>query len=125
MPGTTQELFRIKKRTVGNNAVTYADIENQGDTAFDSTFSISDTKKFFTIPQLISELSSWAATFTFEVDAAGIIGAAQGGGPNIAAGAGIRWLLVDITASGQLILKCASDFLNLLSIRPNTVCRSG
>ena len=117
MPGTTQELFRIKKRIVGNNAVTYADIENLGDTAFDSTFSISDTKKFFTIPQLISELSAWASTFTFEVDAAGIIGGAQGGGPDIVAGAGVRWLLVDITASGQLILKCASTFLNHFVIK--------
>ena len=71
-----------------------------------TTFSISDTKKFFTIPQLISELSAWAATFTFEVDAAGIIGAAQGGGPDIVAGAGVRWLLVDITASGTNFEMC-------------------
>ena len=116
-PGTTQELFRIKMRVVGAGATTYADIENNGDTAFDSTFSISDTKKFFSIPQLISELSAWASTFTFQVDAAGVVGANQGGGANIVAGAAIRWLLVDVTASGQLILKCGSDFLNHFIIK--------
>ena len=116
-PGTAQELFRIKMRVVGAGATTYADIENNGDTAFDSTFSISDTKKFFSIPQLISELSAWASTFTFQVDAAGIVAANQGGGANIAPGAAIRWLLVDVTASGQLILKCGSDFLNHFIIK--------
>ena len=39
------------------------------------------------------------------------------GGANIPAGSAIRWLLVDITASGQLILKCASDFLNHFIIK--------
>ena len=116
-PGTVAELFRIKMRVLGNGAVTYVDIENLADTAFDSTFSITKTKKFFTIPQLISELSAWAASFTFQVDVAGVLGLAQGGGPNIPPGAAVRWLLVDITASGQLILKCASDFLNHFIIK--------
>ena len=116
-PGTDTELFRIKKRILGAGATTFVDIENLADTAFDSTFSITDTKKIFTIPQLISELSAWAASFTFQVDEAGVVGLAQGGGPNIAAGAAVRWLLIDITASGQLILKCASDFLNHFIIK--------
>ena len=116
-PGTVKELFRIKMRVVGGGATTYADIENNGDTAFDTTFSITDTKKFFTIPQLISELSAWASSFTFQVDEAGVTANLQGGGANIPAGSAIRWLLVDITASGQLILKCASDFLNHFIIK--------
>ena len=116
-PGTVAELFRIKMRVLGNGAVTYVDIENLADTAFDSTFSITDTTKFFTIPQLISELSAWAASFTFQVDALGVIGLAQVGGADILPGAAVRWLLVDITASGQLILKCASDFLNHFIIK--------
>ena len=48
-PGTVAELFRIKMRVVGAGATTYVDIENNGDTAFNSTFSITDTKKIFTI----------------------------------------------------------------------------
>ena len=49
-PGTTQELFRIKKRFLGAGNTTFADIEVNGDTLFDSTFGINDTRKFFSIP---------------------------------------------------------------------------
>ena len=126
-PGTTQELFRIKWRIVGNGAVTYADIENSNVVVnaanLDTTFNISDTKKFFSIPQIISELSAWAGTFSKEIDGVGVSAAAQGGGVgnpgvvDIPANSGTRWLYVDITASGHLILKCASDFLNHFIIK--------
>jgi hypothetical protein len=124
-PGTTQELFSIRYRAVGNGAVTYADIQGpQGTVAnVDTTFSISDTKKFFSIPQMISELSAWAGTFSAQIDAVGVTAANQGAGANnpgvvdIAANSGTRWLYVDITASGHLILKCASDFLNHFIIK--------
>ena len=126
-PGTTQELFRIKWRIVGNGAVTYADIENSNVVVnaanLDTTFNISDTKKFFSIPQMISELSAWASTFSAEIDAVGVTAVNQGGGAgnpgvvDIPANSATRWLYVDITASGHLILKCASDFLNHFIIK--------
>ena len=116
-PGTTQEFFRIKQRIVGAGNTTFADIEINGNTAFDSTFGINDTRNFFSIPQLISELSAWGGTFTEEVELAGVLAANHGGGANIAAGAGVRWLFIDITAGGNLILKVSSDFLNHFLIK--------
>ena len=62
----------------------------------------------------VAALSTFANTFSQLQDAAGIVGAQHGGGPDIAAGAqeqeGVPYLKIGIDASGRLKFSGVSGF---------------
>ena len=110
-PGTNDALITIKKRHLGTTvaALPNADVS--------PTFGISDNgAKYHDSTTFIAALSTYANSFSTELDAVGITAAAHGGGADIAAGdqgnEGMPYLKIGIDASGRLQITGVAQFWN-------------
>ena len=114
-PDVLNTLITIKKRRVG---LALAALPNAN---VSPTFGISPiTQRYFDVSSLIAGLSQFANTFSTLQDAAGITGAAHGGGPNILPDAmqqdGTQYLKIGLDASGRLKFEGVSFFWNHFTI---------
>jgi hypothetical protein len=120
-PTTTNTLFRIRKRVVGQTQAQVGDDDNN------SAFIISPIRRFFTIAEFISRLSYFASTFSELQDAIGVVNvAAQGGQPatyHVQPNSQTRYLYLDITESGQVVFKASSHFINHFTIEVSPMAK--
>ena len=102
-PQTTQLLFRICVRTTGNTLV--QTLGNPIHPNLNGSLSVLPDRKFYNVPEFISDIANWASTYTHLQDAQGVL---NGPGPNT----DHRYLYMNVNAGGRLVLKTSSDFLN-------------
>jgi hypothetical protein len=114
-PSTADTLFQIKKRTLGN---TIANLQNDDN---NSAFVISPIRKFYTLAEFVTRLSYFASTFSELQDQIGVPDGA--GGFHVNPQQNTRYLYVDITGSGQVVLKASSQFLNHFVIQVSPMAK--
>ena len=110
-PGTSDTLITIKKRTLVGG--TLANINNA---EVSPTFSIlPNGAKYHDVTTFIAALSTYANTFSQQLDTAGIVAAEHGGGADIPAGAQANqtpYLKIGIDPSGRLEIQGIAQFWN-------------
>ena len=111
-PATDEVILRIRKRTIGvlYNATTDAAVNT-------NTFQITPNgSKYYDVTSFIAALSTFANTFSEELDAVGIDAATHGGGNNVVAGHmagdGTPYLKIGMDASGRLEIEGVAQFWN-------------
>jgi hypothetical protein len=115
LPTTTDTLFQIKKRIVGNTLAQLVNDDNN------SSFVIAPQRKFFTLAEFVSRLSYFASTFSELQDAIGVPNGA--GGFHVAPNLQTRYLYLDVTESGQVVFKASNHFINHFTIQVSDMAK--
>ena len=111
-PATDEVILNIRKRLVGSTltATTNANVNTH-------TLQITPNgAKYYDVTSFIAALSTFANTFSQELDAVGINAATHGGGANIVAGhmanEGTPYLKIGMDASGRIEVEGVAQFWN-------------
>ena len=109
-PGTNDTLITIKKRTL------LGTLANTVNAEVSPEFRIRPTgAKYHDVTTFIAALSTYANTFSQELDAAGIVGGNHGGGADIPVGAQANqtpYIKIGIDPSGRLEIQGIAQFWN-------------
>jgi hypothetical protein len=111
-PATDEVILNIRKRHLGSTLTNTTD-------ANVNTHTLQVTpngSKYYDVTSFIAALSTFANTFSQELDAVGINAATHGGGVNIVAGhmanEGIPYLKIGMDASGRIEIEGVAQFWN-------------